>query len=299
MDQRTESIAQAGRIRNWNHHNGQVLLKIPKQLMLLIIGIVLFTTACNSPNQGNSLASYKVNTVNTGSVFDLSSILDLRESPAEWVSFPAPKSAESLSTMLNAMNLELPKGHTLLDAASGDLDGDGISEKVLVINTDTETTLGSMRQLQIYKVKYGSWHLWHQSERAVLASENGGMMGDPFVSIQIENASLVINHVGGNRDKWRYSHRFQLRNRSWRLVNTEVDLANLCQNGEHWIYDLVSGKITLVEEQYACYDDKPVKVTSKNVWERFRRFDELPSLESFHPGKNTLEFPDWSKQLKF
>ena len=92
-----------------------------------------------------------------------------------------------------------PKSFKVLDETKGDLDKDGVFEKVIVYDTEKETDLGTERQIFIYKKTNDKWKLWKKSVGAILPSQHGGMMGDPFERISIERNCIVINHFGGSR----------------------------------------------------------------------------------------------------
>ena len=52
------------------------------------------------------------------------------------------------------------KSFKILEEIEGDLDKDGVSEKVIVYDTEKETDFGTERQIYIYKKNNDKWELW-------------------------------------------------------------------------------------------------------------------------------------------
>jgi len=68
----------------------------------------------------------------------------------------------------------------------GDLNDDGLNEKVVVYDTRDTTEFGIVREIQILKKENGIWTVWSKSKNAILKSYDGGMFGDPFIGIKIK-----------------------------------------------------------------------------------------------------------------
>jgi hypothetical protein len=56
------------------------------------------------------------------------------------------------------------------------------------------------------------------SKEAVLCKDCGGVFGDPFVGIKIIRGVIVIDHYGGSRNRWGYTHRWRYQDGDWFLV---------------------------------------------------------------------------------
>ncbi|MGY1508837.1 hypothetical protein ACW7GX_00280 [Aeromonas hydrophila] len=84
------------------------------------------------------------------------------------------------SLFLNAALAEEPSQEDItakvISEAVGDLDKDGIDEKVIVLDTGLDGEIGTQRTLLIYKKKQDKWALWHSSQGPLLDSAHGGMM---------------------------------------------------------------------------------------------------------------------------
>lgn len=172
---------------------------------------------------------------------------------------------------------------------TGDLDKDKIPEKVVVFDTkrESESDMGTEREIHIYKKTNGDWKLWHQSIGAVLPSENGGMMGDPFESLSIEKGSIVIKHFGGSREKWSYTHRFRYQNNTWELIGVTVNNGSPCDYWEDFDYNLSTGKYIYTKETEDCEGEKS-KTIDKKTKEAQHKLARLPKMDNFEPGSNTF-----------
>jgi hypothetical protein len=73
------------------------------------------------------------------------------------------KSQENKKTEVN----QISKSFKILDETEGDLDKDGVSEKVIVYDTEKETYLGTERQIFIYKKNNDTWELWKKSKSKI------------------------------------------------------------------------------------------------------------------------------------
>lgn len=115
---------------------------------------------------------------------------------------------------------ETEKLGAVIAVAKGDLDKDGISEKVEIKNSDEEEkeTGEITRAINIFKKDGSSWKLWHSSTGPVLSNESGGMMGDPFAGVSVERGCIVISHYGGAADRWEFTDRYRFQNGDWYLI---------------------------------------------------------------------------------
>ena len=65
------------------------------------------------------------------------------------------------------------------------------------------------RMSNIYRLSNRQWQLWHQNKSIILSSQSGGVMGDPFENITIKEGAIAIDHFGGSRYKWMYTHQYK------------------------------------------------------------------------------------------
>ncbi|WP_370896001.1 hypothetical protein [Chryseobacterium gossypii] len=111
-----------------------------------------------------------------------------------------------------------PEGSKVIEIADGDLDGDQIPEKVIIYNTKDTTDLGNIREIQILKKVNGKWTMLEKSRKAILESNGGGMMGDPYAYTKIEKGILIIAQSGGSSWKWGYTDKYRFQNGHFELI---------------------------------------------------------------------------------
>lgn len=111
-----------------------------------------------------------------------------------------------------------PTNSSLIETVEGDLDGDKLPEKVLIYNTKDTTDLGNIREIQILKKTNGKWKILEKSRQAILESNAGGMMGDPYQSTIIKDGILVIQHYGGSSWKWSVTDKYRFQNGHFELI---------------------------------------------------------------------------------
>lgn len=136
---------------------------------------------------------------------------------------------------------QVGKTDDLLSQILGDIDRDGIEEKIVVSNTDSITDMGLVRNISIYKSLEGRWELWISSSNALLCSEGGGIMGDPFEGIKIIDDVLVIHHFGGSRWKWSLTDKYKVVNNALRLIAHRSYYGTLCAYWQEIKLDFVTG----------------------------------------------------------
>ena len=188
-----------------------------------------------------------------------------------------------------ADNIMTPTGYKKLGQATGDLDKDGQAEQVIVFDTERNGEMGTERDIQIFRNTDDAWELWHTSIGAVLPSEGGGMMGDPFQEVNIENGCIVFSHFGGSRQKWNYIHRFRFQNGTWQLIGATMNYGAPCDSWENLDFNLSTGKINYEKETENCEDGEENRKTVKESKEFSHKLPALPNMDGFIPGENELK----------
>lgn len=123
----------------------------------------------------------------------------------------------------------VPGGQIVIAQARADLDADGRDDVLLVLEADREATKGNepdelpRRLLILRRDASGALQLVKQSEQAVLCRQCGGVMGDPFESVEAKKGSFTITHYGGSAWRWasRYQFNYSRRDQTWQLVYAE------------------------------------------------------------------------------
>lgn len=118
----------------------------------------------------------------------------------------------------------VPAGFLIMEQAKGDLNKDGIPDVVLVLknkaedrkNMDTEEIHRLL--VIIFGVQGGGYTLSASSKEATLCKTCGGVYGDPFASVKIVRGTIVIDHYGGSRERWGYTHRWRFQEGGWFLI---------------------------------------------------------------------------------
>ena len=178
---------------------------------------------------------------------------------SHFVSHNMKKSIYILTIIMNAViatgqELNVPKNYSIVDSISGDLDGDSISELVVIYNTISDAEEQSVpRELIIYKLKNNKkWRQWKCSKQALYGSKDGGMMGDPFGELLIENDNLLISHFGGTSWKWGFTDKYGLIDDEFYLIGYTSNAGKLCEYWQNVDFDILSGEISITKEYEKC-----------------------------------------------
>ena len=129
--------------------------------------------------------------------------------------------------------------------------------------------------------------IMEKSIGAILPSQQGGMMGDPFEGISIERNCIVINHFGGSRQKWNYTHRFRYQSGDFQLIGATVTFGSPCDYFFTFDYNLSNGKINYEKETEDCEHENS-KIEKE---EMIIKLETLPKMNGFYPGNTELKFP--------
>jgi hypothetical protein len=159
-----------------------------------------------------------------------------------------------------------------LDSAFGDLDGDGIAECALALNVPDTADFGFKRVLVVLKQKDSVWYLWKTSKSAILSSEDGGVMGDPFQGLDIENNKIFISHSGGSNWRWRFVDSYALVDTTFFLATHFSYWGSFCDEKIEIDFDLFSGQILYSLDLEEC---------GEGFGDNSHLLDSLPKTESF------------------
>ena len=121
----------------------------------------------------------------------------------------------------------IPKGYDTLAVAKGDLNKDKRDDLVLVLRPDwelseieiTEDSARMEPRLLIVLLNSGEgFKVAGKSQGAVLCESCGGVFGDPFSGIEINNGVLLIHHYGGSSWRWSSTHKFRYQQTEFVLI---------------------------------------------------------------------------------
>jgi hypothetical protein len=183
----------------------------------------------------------------------------------------------------------LEKNDGNLAVAEGDLNKDGLPDKAFVIEgedkqTDEEFYAPPRSLLIALKNKDNTYSLSIKSDKAIMLRDQGGVFGDPFQDIKIENDSLVIEFYGGSNYRWYMYYRFRYQNDGWYLIGVTkgsyfTGTATMDEADEE-DYDLLTGDYTIKK-----FEDGEIKTTKGN-----RGIKPLVNLKDFVPGDEVSQF---------
>jgi hypothetical protein len=176
------------------------------------------------------------------------------------------------------LNLEQVKGLDLsynIDLISsdiGDLDGDSIPEYVLAFNTIDSSKVGSLRELVVLKQNNGLWYVWKTSKSAILGSDDGGVMGDPFKELDIDSNKIFISHFGGSNWRWHFVDSYALIEDTFFLATHYSYWGSFCDEKTEIEFDLFSGHILYSIDLEEC---------GEGFGDNSHLLERLPISESF------------------
>lgn len=161
--------------------------------------------------------------------------------------------------LIYGQDIPAPEGYVILEEKEGDLDKDGIPEKVVVFNTNDSTDVGTIREIQVYKKSGNKWELLTSSKNAIGKSEDGGMGGDPFESIEIKGGVLIINQSGGSSWKWFKTDKYRFQNGRFQLIGVINNYGRPGEYFENIDFNLLTGKLVFKKE----YENDEQKIYKK------------------------------------
>lgn len=190
-----------------------------------------------------------------------------------------------------SVSVDIDKGEDWVEIgdALGDLDGDGIPEKVVVYNSFIKVDEGTKRFVFVFKKKEEKWEPWKKTTGSVLPNKEHISNKKPFQSIQIVNQSIMINHFGSEEgNNWTFSHTYQLIEKEFKLINLSSTGGGLCQQWIDVYYDLISGKLYFTNTKEKCDDKGKVLDRKKDSRVFTYKVDQLPYMNNLNVTKNKL-----------
>ena len=205
--------------------------------------------------------------------------------------------------------LDLAEGETVLECASGDLDGDGREDLAVVVDRNEEDPTGErrgrVRELCVLYGEDGGYRLGERSTTLLLRSEEGGIFGDPYDGVFIDNG-LKIHFYGGSSYRWSISLLFSWQDGGLILTQAEETGSNVASysvNGTEEQWDFIQNEYTEwtfgeTEEQSAFHKllyqteltvSEPWTLEEmESVWQIEEAVDlpPLPSLGNYGYGRD-------------
>jgi hypothetical protein len=118
------------------------------------------------------------------------------------------------------------KGKIPIALETGDLNGDGRKDMVLVISEivreDASWEEGAAERSVLILIAEadGTLRLAGRNDLVVLCRNCGGVFGDPFAGVDVKGSTFTVNNYGGSNDRWSYSYTFAYsrRDKTWQLT---------------------------------------------------------------------------------
>ncbi|MCJ8153088.1 hypothetical protein MKJ01_04820 [Chryseobacterium sp. SSA4.19] len=182
-----------------------------------------------------------------------------------------------------------PKDSEILQTVDGDLDGDKVPEKVIIYTTGDTTDMGNIREIQILKKAGNKWKILEKSRNAVLESNAGGMMGDPYQNTEIKNGILMITQAGGSSWKWGYTDKYRFQNGRFEMIGYESTYGKPEEYFSNVDFNLSTGQLNFEKEventaEYGkskkeTYTKKGLKINLQNRNQKQQRKIILPKTK--------------------
>jgi len=119
----------------------------------------------------------------------------------------------------------IPKGwDTLTSVHSFDFNNDMLQDKVMILRSKKDTSMGDMMQvLLILQGTRKGYIVSGYSKGTVMCKECGGAFGDPFSDLAVDGKALTIDHYGGSSERWSFSSTFTYfaQTNKWMLTHSE------------------------------------------------------------------------------
>ena len=124
----------------------------------------------------------------------------------------------------------IPKDYDTLATVRGDLNKDSKEDIAMVLINKNESNFEMNKEparllIILFKNKNG-YALATSSNKAILCKHCGGVFGDPFDNINIQNNILFIEHYGGSSWRWSYTHKFHFQNNNFYLISQSSTYSN-------------------------------------------------------------------------
>lgn len=138
-----------------------------------------------------------------------------------------PRNEEDCINIESQLKQFIPEGYSILDTASGDLNSDRLDDLILVLKKNGEDSLSEVTEhpeprplLLLIRQTDNNYKLVVRNDSLVYCVDCGGVMGDPFVGVEIKYGTFTIYHYGGSAWRWNNDITFKYLaiEKNWYLV---------------------------------------------------------------------------------
>ena len=123
----------------------------------------------------------------------------------------------------------------------GDLTGDGAPEYAAAVQTENVIDGQRERLVVVFRLQQGQWVLWQSSPSPILGSEEGGVLGDPFAGLGIQDQMLHISHFGGSNWRWSMDDAYRQQGEDLILSEHRSYWGSFCEEKVNWEIHLSEG----------------------------------------------------------
>ena len=142
----------------------------------------------------------------------------------------------------------------ILDEKFGDLDKDGIDEKVLVFQKQ-KGEHDFLGEIHIFKNQNNQWVTWKKSKNAIFIHNS---VGSPFQHVKISNGILTIAFSGGSSWFWFSEDKYRFQNNKFELIGHTSYYGKLCNYFEEVDYNISTGKVFYEKRFEKCVNGEQI-----------------------------------------
>lgn len=201
-----------------------------------------------------------------------------------------------------AIATEIPTGWHVFASVKGELSKDELVDYAIIIEKNTDEPHKLTRFHIISVAPYINSHATFEEEsfrapRRLLAyigldnaqfvkkldhsdwverADFGGMFGDSFDGLEINNGSILLKAFGGSREKWQRSMRIRFQENNWRLIGlTDRMVDGMTLKSEEFDRNLLNYKVKVIkwdqdektEDYWDVIDDKTkIYLSNSATW---------------------------------
>ncbi len=203
------------------------------------------------------------------------------------------KTKPTVAKSANSSNFNLPEGYKLFEKIQGDLNGDGLSDYVLVIKgTKKENFVKNDFDEVVDRNRRGVMIYWATENGVTLAAQNldcfssenedGGVYFPPELSINIKKGKLYIGYGHGRYGNWQYTFRYQ--NAAFELIGYDSN-----ENNGPIINYITSINFLTQKKQTKVNVNEEAEASGEEVFEE--KWDKI-TVDGLHKLSEINDFDD-------
>lgn len=190
----------------------------------------------------------------------------------------------------------VPDGYHILAQTKGNLNHDSLQDIAAILESDvyiedlkeTDHKQKARIFIIIFARPLGGYSLSAQSNHCIMLSDDGGMLGDPFQELYLENKTVCIDYYGGSIDRWAYTYKWKFQQKGWFLIGATYKTMSPHDNlSEKYDFNLNTGVAEYTVMPYLKPDSalKEIKPSTKRF--NFGKRPLFP-LPDFKFGENKI-----------